>query len=173
MTIVVDADIACSAGGQAGKSICCTEILKAINDEGFHIHFGPILRDEWFRNMSAYARTWYVTMRARNRLDLREAEECQLLGEHLRSLPLSHNHSGIMRRDRHLVDAALVRDFRIVSGDKKARNAFRTTALPAVPLLESIYWAQADDGSAGEACIQWLRGGAPDDETLMLHCEIN
>ena len=173
MILVVDTDVARAAGDTEGRSICCTEILKAINEAKLHIHFGRLIDDEWLKHRSSFTVGWYAEMLRRGRVDLTQAEECQALGEHLRTLHSSHNHSSIMWKDRHLVDAALARNFRIVSGDKLARKAFRKTALPAVPILGSLYWAQADEGDAGAYAIQWLRNGAPDDETLMLHCEIN
>jgi hypothetical protein len=71
----------------------------------------------------------------------------------------------IMEKDRHLIEAALIIDRRVVSLDEKVREHFRAQQ-PTLREVREICWVNPE--FAEQELLAWLERGAPADRSLML-----
>ncbi len=68
-----------------------------------------------------------------------------------------------MKKDLHLVSAAMATDERVLSDDDKVRAHLSKIAAD-VPPLARVHWADPSE----PACLPWLARGAPEEQGLQL-----
>jgi len=104
-------------------------------------------------------------MAARRKLD----ERVPKLVPGLEQRILSANPAGLspdsIRKDLHLVYAALDAAGPVASGDRAIRRRL-AVAVPKAPELRDLVWI--DPAAADARIIEWLNQGAPPEEKLML-----
>lgn len=71
----------------------------------------------------------------------------------------------IMIKDRHLLEAALSADERVLSNDDRVRHQLRDH-IESLPELQTIHWV--NPCSQEESAVEWLEQGAPDDRARQL-----
>lgn len=157
--LVVDASTAANAGNEgatAESGRVCWAALVTIAGGPFELRFSRKLRAEWRTSAS--------------RRSQRPLRRLQREGRTVDAEPTGHAATrqavaGVaaerVRRaaedDLHLIEAALDGDRRIVSRDRRARDAFAGLA-PRVRRLKAVLWALATDSET----VTWLGHGAAD-----------
>src|SRR5437016_10683470 len=86
----------------------------------------PAIRDEWNRHQSRFARTVRVGMVARKKLCFMDVTHDASLLQRIEGTATSANQVNIVRKDFHLIEAALATDHTVVSLDDAARVVFKT-----------------------------------------------
>jgi hypothetical protein len=71
----------------------------------------------------------------------------------------------IMLKDRHLLEAALAAEERILSNDDKVRHQLREH-IESLQELKAIHWV--NPCTPDETAVAWLERGAPDDRSRSL-----
>ena len=173
--LVVDANVARAASsaegggppdGRPGGScgIRTREVLEVIRKNSrLGVVFSPRLLDEWKKHEGNFARKWRLSMVARKR--------CRGLGEKAnRHEPLEEAASSLspsaweaVRKDSHLIAAALLADGIVVSLDRDFRGHL-VKLCASVGELASLRWCNPCDepGENGKGdCKEWLRSGFP------------
>ncbi|MCC7493773.1 MAG: hypothetical protein IT204_15565 [Fimbriimonadaceae bacterium] len=144
---MIDADVLRAAGGAATtaeRSVACREFLEAVRRICHRAVYTLDLLAEWDRSPSLYASTWRMAMQRRSK------SRAVVAGEAVADLP-----------DRHLVEAAITADWRVVSCDERARNAW-SQAVDGNPELAALIWVNPTEPS--EHAIEWLAAGAPPEQ---------
>ncbi len=85
--------------------------------------------------------------------------------EQINSRSTAETERDALIKDKHLLEATLASDKRIVSQDKKARAPARTLAASCA-LVRRILWISP--AIPDETPIKWLQAGAPMDEHRLL-----
>jgi hypothetical protein len=160
--LVIDATVAMSAGTtEAPQSRNCRAVLDAVRDIGHQVVMSDGIREEWKRHASRYSRTWQVSMEARKRILRLEVEENANLRENIRRYASSNIGRDAMLKDCHLIEAAAATDRTVISSDAKARAWFAMIA-GRISLCRRIVWV--DPNRAEENPIEWIKGGAQDEQ---------
>jgi hypothetical protein len=123
------------------------------------------IRAEWDIHQSRFARTWRLSMMARKKIQYVEVDPHHSLQRRLPRAAKDPSILAIMEKDRHLLEAALVTDRRVVSLDEKVREHFRAHQ-PALREVREICWVNPE--FAEQELLAWLERGAPADRSLML-----
>jgi hypothetical protein len=166
---VIDTCVARSCAGKGSTSAHatnCRRALETIRDAGHDMVSYPALEDEYQRqeNMSRFFLRFYGEMRTRRRIQRLDADPPPYQDIHTamrRHIPRDAH--PIVKKDLHLVGAALATDERILSDDDKVRAHFVTIAAE-VTTLARVHWANPSD----LACLPWLSEGAPSEPLLQL-----
>jgi hypothetical protein len=87
------------------------------------------------------------------------------LEDRIRRLKLGDSVLAIIEKDRHLIEAALATDKRVVSIDERVRQHLRTHARN-LPEILSLCWS--NPALPDEKCIAWLESGAPAERSRLL-----
>jgi hypothetical protein len=168
--LVIDADVARAAGDSpdaTGVSRACREFLRTVLAVCHHAVWTPSIAAEWKRQASRFSRKWRVQMAARRKLD-----EClPTLVPGLEKRILSANPTGLkpesIRKDLHLVYAALETAGPVASHDAAIRRRLAVAA-PKAPELRDLVWI--DPAAPDAQAIEWLNKGAPLEPGRMLGC---
>lgn len=161
--LVIDANIGSAAGQkETGNSKSCRVFLEEVRKVCHRMVMTPAIKAEWDRHQSPFAKRWRTSMQSKKKIVFPEVDpntELRILIDNFASLQ-NEAERDHLRKDCHLVEAALVTDFRIVSLDAKARKLF-SMLHNEFEALGRIVWANPciDD----EQTILWLRQGAKDD----------
>ena len=163
--IVVNASVARAAGGEDATaliSINCTVFLETVLDEcSHHIVMTPELSEEWNAHQSIFAATWLRSMIARKRFNYEQPPVNQALRGKIERTTSRESEIEVMRKDFHLLEAALATDQTIVSLDEIIRGCF-TRAAQRVGEIQHIVWVNPEHTE--EESIVWLQNGAPPDD---------
>lgn len=166
--LVIDADVARAAGSLEATSqrgIICRDVLIAVRGVCHRIAWSKAISAEWDEHAakSVFARTWLVSMMNLNKVRPVAPPETGL-AEGIEACQVEAAVKAILHKDRHLVEAALETDSRIISLDKTARKHFVTIAM-TITTLKPILWTNPE---TEEGAVQWLEDGAPDQKKLRL-----
>ena len=166
--LVIDADVARAAGDSpdaTGVSKACRDFLQAVLEVCHHAVWTSAVAAEWKRHASRFSRKWRVQMAARRKLDECVPEAVRGLEQRI----LAANPTGLdpksIRKDLHLVYAALQTAGPVASSDRAIRRRL-AVAVPKAPELRALVWV--DPASADARAIEWLNQGAPLEEERML-----
>jgi hypothetical protein len=96
------------------------------------------IKAEWDRNQSTFTATWLGSMMRLGKLRPVEAEENAELREAINTHSNDSNVVAKMLKDAHLIEAALVTDYRIASRDDNARGHFSRLAQTATSVQISL-----------------------------------
>ena len=168
--LVIDASIAKQAGGKGGPkpaSVACRSFLMAILSSriGHTMALSPAIAAEWKKHAAGYARSWLSQMYARKRVIPIEGKVTPGLEQRaLAATPYAANPAfnakdvkdkEALKKDLHLIYAALDADKLIASLDEVVRNLLISVA-PKVNELCQIAWVNPD---SDPTCVAWLEQG--------------
>lgn len=158
MKLVIDANIAHSAGtSEVPSSRYSRECLNAVLDFKHIAVFSSQLREEWREHSSSYARKWRRSMTARKRIENAEGEE---FAPHLDSACACLDQDvwkDALRKDFHLVQAALASDQTILSNERNFPQ-YVAIACRTVRVLSALYYA--NPVIERDVCRLWITAGA-------------
>ncbi|MDE0469582.1 MAG: hypothetical protein OYL97_21250 [Candidatus Poribacteria bacterium] len=161
--LVVNASVARAAGGKgatASVSINCTEFLETFRDEcPHHIVMTSELSEEWNAHQSNFAARWLKSMIARKRFDYITPPQDTALSNKIDTTTTRERDIEALRKDFHLLQAALATDQTIISLDETIRQLFKQ-ASQQVSEIRDIIWVNPNRTTA-EQPITWLQNGAP------------
>ncbi len=168
--LVVDASVALAAGGGEATdsdveaknlvSINCTEFLETFRYKCLHhIVMTPEISEEWNRHQSKFTTTWLRSMVARKRFDYVKPSVNKALHDKIEKTTTRETEIEVMRKDFHLLEAALATDQTIISLDETIRRLFARTA-ERVGEIRDIVWVNPDHTEEDEP-LDWLQNGAP------------
>jgi len=144
--LVIDASVASAAGlTMKPDSRRCREFLQAVLRISHRATMTPLLRVEWKRHQSLFARAWLAEMTTRAKV---EAIADVLSAELRAQAPGTVS----AQKDLHLIEAALATDKIVISLDDRARAEL------SVPAAEDVMWVHPVD--EGGRVIYWLNKGA-------------
>lgn len=166
---VIDTCVARSCAGAGSASAhaqACRAALQAVRAGEHCMVLTPALRDEYGRQayMSKFFVKYLAEMRARRRVWLLNADPppYQDVRAAMRTRVPKEAHP-LVKKDLHLVGAAMATDERILSDDDKVR-AHLSTMAAAVATLARVHWVNPSHSG----CPAWLAGGAHDEPSLQL-----
>lgn len=138
--LVIDADVAQSAGTKEDPiSQSCREVLEAVRDICHKVVLTEDIFAEWKRHRSNFTATWLTSMRARRKqIVLKDVTNADLRAR-IDALSLNEQTLDFMRKDVHLIEAALETDHIIISRDETARDLFQE-ASEEIGGLKRIVW---------------------------------
>ena len=144
--LVIDASVASAAGATMHPtSRRCREFLSEVLKISHRAVMTPDLTREWDRHQSLFALRWRAQMRSLGKIvDIAGVESGELRRQVVLTLAV--------RKDLHLVEAALATDKTVVSLDDRAAVELRVEA------TKDVVWVNAV--SEGGHAIYWLRDGA-------------
>jgi len=164
--LVIDASVARSAGEtEHPVSKSCREFLEAVRGICHRLVFTEAIRDEWRRHESRYSRRWLVSMYAKKKVDRIDPDPAASMQTQIEAIPLSSRKRQAVLKDRHLLEAALLADGIVASGDDTARNILRE-ASSTWRAVKRMVWV--NPGKPEEDCCDWLAAGARAEKGRMI-----
>ncbi|HEV3468830.1 MAG TPA: hypothetical protein VG148_05885 [Pyrinomonadaceae bacterium] len=170
---MVDASVAGAAGGKTATALVskdCRAFLEALRRETeCCIVLPPGLRDEWDRHRSGFAATWLVSMTSRRRVIPDEVPPSRRMRREVEKAAANQRDLKALRKDFHLVEAAVATDRTVVSLDEVVRRLFKAAA-QSVAAIKKVVWV--NPSIAAEQPVRWLRNGAkPENARMLGHLE--
>jgi hypothetical protein len=159
--LVIDASVAGAAGPMGARhpsAASCRDFLVAVRGLGHRMAWSPAVKAEWERRQSAFALQWRVSMTNLNKLRHVKDEPVEELREAIEGDSEDKHVAAIMRKDAHLIEAALATDSRLASLDEAARGHFGRLAA-TLDSLRRVNWVNPAD--VREQVVKWLQEGAP------------
>ncbi len=149
--LVIDASVASAAGlSMSPDSRRCREFLQVVLRISHRATMTPLLRDEWKRHQSLFARAWLAEMASKAKVE----NMADVPNEQLRAQAPGTRSA---QKDLHLVEEALATDKIVISLDDLARTELSVRA------AAEVMWVHPVD--EGGRVIYWLNKGAePVDE---------
>ncbi len=157
--LVIDASVARASGGKDAvhpTAKNCRDFLTAVLQICHCVVMTPPIIKEWKKHQSAFARKWRVQMEGRKKVVRIEPSADASLDRKL-ARAARGNKLAAMRKDLHLIEAALATDLTVVARDDEARGLF-ASASGNVRELKDIVWVNPDN--AEESPLTWLKNGA-------------
>jgi hypothetical protein len=168
--LVVDASVAGAAGGKtatAPDSTRCRDFLLTLRQETrCSVVMPPKLKDEWEKHRSVFAAIWLASMASHRRVifdDVPPSNKMRREIEHAAATKQSEVKA--LRKDFHLIEAAIANDRIVVSLDEKVRQLFRT-ASQSVVAIKKVVWV--NPVKTEEESVKWLQKGAKPENVRML-----
>ena len=160
--LVVNASVARAAGGEgatAAISINCPEFLETFRDESpHHVVMTSELSAEWAEHQSNFSVRWLKSMIARKRFVYTILPQNRTLFDEIERTATAERDIEALRKDFHLLGAALETDQTVISLDETIRGLFKR-ASQQVGEIREIIWVNPD--RADEQPIAWLQNGVP------------
>lgn len=159
--LVIDTDVAQASGDEDAtdpRAINCRDFLKEVRSQDHRVVMTREISDEWKRHQSRFALEWRVSMDARRRVDRIDPPEDEELQTKITTATNNENEIEALRKDFHLLQAALTTDQTIISLDETVRQLFKR-ASQQVGEIRDIIWVNPDMTTA-EQPITWLQNGA-------------
>lgn len=126
----------------------------------------PKLKDEWERHKSTFASGWLVSMVSRRRVIFDDVPPSNKMRREIeRAAATKPSEVKALRKDFHLIEAAIATDRIVVSLDETVRKLFRT-ASRSVAAIEKVVWVNPTN--TAEESVMWLRRGAKPENARML-----
>ncbi len=174
-SFVIDTNIARSAGAEnaiAPTSLHCRNVLRMMTQKRFYVVMSTELRREWKDHASKRSKKWLGQMTKRDRvLDIRNArneefrEKMRNTAEDVTPKAAKAKHMRDMKKDYHLLEAALVSDMAVLSCEKVCRELYQQAA-KTVAEIQPILWVNPD--LPGDDAVAWLQRGAPNEKKRRL-----
>jgi hypothetical protein len=159
--LVIDANIAHSAGPEGATHPTarqCRDVLDAVEQHGYCVASTAALREEWRRHRSGHWRRWFVKMMAQRRVKSLTVEPDEALRRKLDDCAGNEGEREAMRKDYHLLEAALAADDRILSCEDRVRRHY-ANACRTVGEIRHLVWVNPTN--AADNALPWLEAGAP------------
>lgn len=160
--LVVDASIARAAGDISLHpiSLRCREALECIRNHNHKMAMSESIRAEWDHHQSRFARLWRLSMMARKQIVPLNEDDLPDLGPRILKATSDESLQAIMIKDKHLLEAALIADKRVLSKDDKVRDQIRAH-IQSLSEVRKILWCNPCEEK--ERVVDWLKQGAPND----------
>jgi hypothetical protein len=156
--LVIDASVARAAGmTEHPTSRACRQALQAILVVCHRIAVTQGLADEWKNHRSRYFVSWRASMTARKKVVWVEPRWEDELRAAIDEHDCSEASRREMRKDVHLISAALGSDRIVIPLDDSARGLFGTLANDEATLRD-IAWI--NPARTQEGPVDWLQRGA-------------
>lgn len=160
MRLVVDVNIVHSSGGITAihsTALKCREVLLTIYENQHKIVISSDLRHECVRHATPFSVSWYYQMKRNNLIeDIHDVRDETLREKILGCFP-SDSVKKKVKKDIHLIEAALKTDKKILSNDQKERKKY-CHASSSVTELNAIIWVNHLKNH--DQVVNWLRCGA-------------
>jgi len=114
----------------------------------------PEILSEWEAHQTLFSYRWRGTMVAKKKVIRMDSAESPDLRQLIEDTTASESERQAMRKDCHLIEAALVADNIVVSGDDRARELFKRLALHR-PQLKELLWV--NPAHEHELVLRWVR----------------
>ena len=160
--LVIDTDVAQASGDEDAtdpRAINCRDFLKEVRSQDHRVVMTREISDEWKRHQSRFALEWRVSIDARRRIDRIDPPEDEELQNKVTNTTNDKNEIEALRKDFHLLQAALATDQTIISLDETVRRLFKR-ASQQVGEIRNIIWVNPNR-TTEEQPITWLQNGAP------------
>ena len=154
LRLVVDASVATSAGEQNKRGEGCRKVLQEILEICHHLTMTDRIFTEWRSHCQKFARQWRVSMYARKKVDWVPSDEDEPLQSRIVRALARPKEQAVVKKDMHLIHAALFSDCIVLSADEVAPGCF-SKAAATVNELERIGWA--NPASQSEDIVGWLK----------------
>lgn len=115
--------------------------------------------------MSHFASTWLAAMAARGRVISDKIGANVVTRREIESAAATPKKMTALRKDFHLIEAALATDLAVVSRDDEVRRLLKAAA-PAVAAIQKVVWV--NPAVPAERPIEWLVKGARAESARML-----
>jgi len=115
--------------------------------------------------MSHFASTWLAAMAARGRVMSDKIGANVVTRREIEGAAATPKKMTALRKDFHLIEAALANDLSVVSLDEIVRRLFKAAA-PAVAAIQKVVWV--NPAVPAERPIEWLVKGARAESARML-----
>lgn len=167
--LVIDASVGGAAGGKtatAPTSTNCRDFLLAVRRGRYRVVMTAQLRREWDEHKSVFARTWLTAMVTRGDvifLDIPASNKLRREIEQAGAMRAAEVKA--MRKDFHLLEAALATEQNVISLDEIVRALFAAAAGQVVA-IKNLVWVNPDKPE--EEAIVWLEKNAKRERKRML-----
>lgn len=141
----------------------CRAALGAMLTYCHRVAINGEIKREWDEHQSRWAMKWRAGMVARKKLVVLE-DPGPDLERAIDGLGVSEATGRAMKKDAHLVDAALKTDRRILSRDSTARRLY-ASASGTLNDTRDVHWVMPEDRFD---VIEWINNGAPEDPAIQL-----
>jgi hypothetical protein len=163
--LVIDACVAQSAGETDHPiSSCCRRCLIEVERCGHHLVMSPDISVEWKKHGSNFATRWRASMVARRRVVWLPHPLIEALRESIERIEPVRCRP-VVRKDIHLIEAALASDRTVISRDTEALQCMRAFANIAAR-MQNVMWI-CPVVNADRIAV-WLRRGAARVRSLCL-----
>lgn len=126
----------------------------------------PKLKDEWDAHKSLFARTWLTAMASRGRVIFDEVPPGKRMRREIEKAGAANQRDvAALRKDFHLVEAAIATDRTVVSLDETVRQLFMAAA-QGVAAITKVVWVNPT--ITAEQPVTWLKNGAKPENARML-----
>lgn len=168
--LVVDASVAGAAGMEtatAPTSTRCRDFLKTLREETrCRVVMPPKLKGEWDEHQSKFARRWLTAMTSSGRVIFDDVPASSRMRREIeRAAAANQREAAALRKDFHLVEAALGSDRNVVSLDETVRRLFKAAAR-SVAAIKKVVWV--NPANTSEQPVKWLRDGVKAETVRML-----
>ena len=160
--LVIDTDVAQASGDEDAtdpRAINCRDFLKEVRSQDHRVVMTREISDEWKRHRSGFALEWRVSMDARRRIDRIDPPEDKELQDKVTNTASDEDEIEGIKKDFHLLQAALATDHTIISCEQYVRKLF-AIASQRVGEIRHIIWVNPNRAEE-ERPIVWLQNGAP------------
>ncbi len=167
--LVIDTDVAQASGSDTATHPLakhCRDFLQKVLLISHSVVMTPKISNEWKKRQSPFARRWRVSMDARKKVCRVDPPEDEELREKIEKTATREKQIEVMRKDFHLLEAALATDQTIISGDKAIRRRF-ARATQHVNEIQNVVWVNPKHTE--EDPLAWLKNGAPPEDCRQLH----
>lgn len=167
-SLVIDASVARAAGPEDAvhpTAKHCRDFLLAVLDICHRAIFSEAIAEEWKEHQSSFARQWRRSMFARKKIDRIDVPQNIALRQQLEEATPHEKQRNAIRKDAHLVEAALTQGMRVVALDETVRNLFRTAAASGGDLRQ-VCWVNPD--REDDDSLEWIQAGAVAEDSRML-----
>jgi hypothetical protein len=125
--LVIDASVAASAGGETATHPTakhCRDFLTSVLVISYHVVMTPDITVEWKTHESNFARRWRVAMDARRKIYRVSDVANDALRSKIERTTTRESDREALRKDFHLIEAALVTDKTVISLDEIVKFHF-------------------------------------------------
>ena len=160
--LVIDTDAAQASGDEDAtdpRAVNCRDFLKEVRSQNYRVVMTREISEEWKRHQSRFALEWRVSMDASRRVERIDPPEDNTLRDKVATTTNNENEIEALRKDFHLLQAALAKDQAIISLDETIRQLFKH-ASQQVGEIRNIIWVNPDR-TTEEQPMAWLQNGAP------------
>lgn len=160
--LVIDTDVAQASGDEYAtdpRAINCCDFLKEVRSQNYRVVMTREISEEWKRHQSRFALEWRVSMDASRKVERIDPPEDSTLREKITITTNNENEIEALRKDFHLLQAALTTDQTIISLDETVRQLFKR-ASQQVGEIRNIIWVNPNR-TTKEQPITRLQNGAP------------
>ena len=162
--LVIDADVLRASGGEKAtdpRAKGCRDFLQEVLSLCHRVVMTPEIGKEWRKHRSDFVREWRFSMEARKKVCRVEPPANEVLLSKIKETATNKKACEDIRKDFHLLEAALETDRTIISLDETVRQHF-TQAAPSVGEIRDTVWVNPE--RTKERSLPWLRDGAQPEE---------